>query len=151
MRVREKRMSTETVRVVRRFQASAERVFDSWLDPARARRFLFATPEGAMQTVEIDAKAGFRIVERRAEKDFAHVGRYLVVERPRVLSFAFAAGLDGEPLSTETTVRVEIMPLASGCELTLTHEGVPSEYAERNETGWAATLAALDHNLRPDT
>lgn len=142
-------MSTETVRVVRRFQASAERVFDAWLDPARAAKFLFATPNGELQSVAID-REGFRIVERREGQDFEHVGRFRTVERPRVLAFAFAAGLAGE-LSPETTVRIEILPLASGCELTLTHDGVFSEYAERSESGWANLLAALDHAVRPDT
>jgi uncharacterized protein YndB with AHSA1/START domain len=142
-------MSTETVRVVRRFQASAERVFDAWLDPARAGKFLFATPNGELQSVEID-RNGFRIVERRDGRDFEHVGRYSTIERPRVLAFAFAAGLGGE-LSPETTVRVEIMPLASGCELTLAHEGVPSDFIEQGENSWALILAALDHNVQPDT
>lgn len=37
-----------TVRVKRRFNASPERVFDAWLDPQKAGKFLFATPTAEM-------------------------------------------------------------------------------------------------------
>ncbi len=48
------------VRVTRRFDASAERVFDAWLGPAKASRFLFATPAGQMVRADIDARVGGR-------------------------------------------------------------------------------------------
>ena len=54
-------MSTETtatVRVTRRFNASAERVFDAWLDANRAATFLFATAAGRMVRADIDARVG---------------------------------------------------------------------------------------------
>jgi uncharacterized protein YndB with AHSA1/START domain len=71
----------------------------------------------------------------------------LELKRPRLLRFTFAAGLDGAPLSPETTVRIELEPRDGGCQLTLTHEDVPSAYAERTEHGWATMLAGLGHNL----
>ena len=44
--------ATTTVRVKHRFTASPERLFDAWLDPEKARRFLFATPTGQMVRAE---------------------------------------------------------------------------------------------------
>jgi uncharacterized protein YndB with AHSA1/START domain len=81
-----------TLRVTRSFFASPERVFDAWLNPAIARRFLFATPTGEMVRVDIDARVGgkFLIVRRSDGEDMEHVGEYLAIERPRRLVFTFA-------------------------------------------------------------
>ena len=43
------------LRVTRHFEASPERVFDAWLDPAQVGQFLFATPGGRSVRVEVDA------------------------------------------------------------------------------------------------
>lgn len=144
-------MSTKApviLRVTRRFSASAERVFDAWLDPEKARRFLFATPTGQMVTVEIDARVGgsFYIVERREGQDAEHYGEYLEIDRPRRLVFSFAAEKgtrDGDRVS------IDIVPLESGCELTLTHEMSPdwAEWADRTRQGWTDILEGLGRVL----
>src|ERR1044072_2989966 len=70
--------------LTREFDAPAEGVFDAWLNPADARRFLFATPEGDMQTVEIDARVGGRalIVEGRAAGGAHHRMQFEAIARP---------------------------------------------------------------------
>lgn len=137
-----------TVRVTRRFAASPERVFDAWLDPAKAGRFLFATPTGQMARVEIDARVGgsFVFVDRRDGQDAVHTGTYLEIDRPRRLVFTFSVdqhGRDGD------RVTVEIVPVGTGCELTLTHEmrAEFAEYARRAEDGWAGILDGLAGTL----
>jgi Activator of Hsp90 ATPase homolog 1-like protein len=45
--------------------------------------------------------------------------------------------------SAASQVTIEIVPLDGGCELTLTHEGVLSEHAERGAEGWSTILAGL--------
>lgn len=137
------------VRVTRRFTASPERVFDAWLDPAKAGQFLFATPAGHMVRVEIDACVGgkFVIVERRDGQDAAHFGEYLEIDRPRRLVFVYSVGM--EPKAVDR-VTVETGPLDTGCELTLTHEMDVqyAEYVSLAEEGWTGILdglaAALD-------
>src|SRR5436305_1640119 len=71
-----------TVRVIRRFNASPERIFDAWLDPVQAGKWLFATPSGKMVRVEIDARIGglFTIVERRDGEDVKHTGEYIEMD-----------------------------------------------------------------------
>jgi uncharacterized protein YndB with AHSA1/START domain len=46
--------ATTTVRVKHRFTSPPERVFDAWLDPEKAGRFLFASPTGQMVCAETD-------------------------------------------------------------------------------------------------
>lgn len=145
MSITESKAETRVVRVARVFTASAERVFDAWLDPAMAKRFLFAAPIGEIVATEIDARVGgsFCIV-RRDDRDVEHVGTYLEIDRPRRLVFTFAVPTYS---AAETLVTIDIVPAAEGCELTLTHEHVLPEWAERTEQGWGAILAGLDQAL----
>ncbi len=55
--------------VERHIDAPPERVFDAWLDAGAVGQWLFATPGGVMEKVEIDPRVGgkFLIVERRGD------------------------------------------------------------------------------------
>lgn len=138
--------TTMTLQVTRSFDVSPERVFDAWLDPEMARRFLFATPTGEMVRVQIDARVGgkFVIVRRTDSDDVEHVGEYLAIERPRHLVFTFAVPKFSAQF---TQVTIDIAPSDQGCVLTLTHEGVPPEWAERTQEGWGMILGTLDRRL----
>jgi uncharacterized protein YndB with AHSA1/START domain len=135
-----------TVRLSRPFDASPERAFDDWLNPATAGRWLFATPTGQMVRLEIDARPGgkFLIVERRDGEDVEHLGEYIKVDRPRRLAFSFTVPRYS-PLATR--VDIEIAPAGAGCELTLTHEGVLEEWANSTEAGWKSILDGLASSL----
>lgn len=133
---------TVQVRVTRRFNAAPEPVFDAWLDPERARKWLFATPSGQIVRVEIDARVGgsFLIADRRDGEDIEHAGKYVELARPRRLVFTFCV----PKFSKESTrVTIEIVPDAHGCQLTLIHDGVYADYASRTEQGWGMLLDGL--------
>ena len=134
---------SKTLQVTRSFTASPERVFDAWLNPAIARRFLFATPTGEMVRIDIDARVGgkFLIVRRSDGEDVEHVGEYLVIDRPRRLVFTFAVPKFSAHF---TQVAIDIALTASGCTLTLTQEGVLPEWAERTREGWGRILTGLN-------
>ena len=129
------------VQVTHRFSASAERVFDAWLDPTRVGRWLFATPTGTVVRAEIDARVGgrFSIVDRREGEDVLHTGEYLELDRPRRLVFTFGVPKYSPEFDRVT---VEVSPLGSGCELTLTHEVTP-QWAEGAKRGWEGILGGL--------
>ena len=133
-----------TVQVIRKFAASPERVFDAWLDPSRARRFLFTAPGGEIVRCDIDARVGgaFTIVDRRGAEDIVHTGEYLEIVRPRRLAFTFFV----ERYSVRPDrVTIDIVPAGEGCELTLTHEMGPdaAQYENQTREGWTMILDGL--------
>jgi len=134
--------------ITRRFEVSAERVFDAWLDPEKARKFLFATPKGQMVSAEIDPRVGgsFNITERRGGQDAEHTGEYLEIDRPRRLVFTMHTE-KGSP--DRSVVSIDIVRQGSGCELKLTHEidAKWAEYKDRTEAGWTMILAGLAATL----
>jgi len=141
------------VTLSRSFAAPPERVFDAWLDPAQVRRFLFATPDGEMTTVEVDARVGgdALIVERRGDKEALHRLRYEIVDRPHMLVFLFKACIAGGPVADDwTRVRVAIERDGRGARLTLTHEGVWPDFEDKTRAGWTMILASLATLLETD-
>lgn len=137
--------------VARHYDFPPEMVFDAWLDPGMARRFLFATPDGEMQQVDIDARPGgrFTIVERRPDGDAAHYGEYLGIERPYRLAFTFST----EPDAPGDRVDVTVVPAGDGCDLTLRHALSPewAAYEDRTRQGWTDILATLGTYLQTAT
>jgi uncharacterized protein YndB with AHSA1/START domain len=142
-------MATEklaSLQVVRRFEANAERVFDAWLDPKTAGQWLFAHDSREMIRVEIDPRVGgsFNFTRRDSDGDVEHVGEYLEIDRPRRLVFTFSVPKFAKQI---TRVTVDIEPLDSGCELTLSHTDVLPEWASASEAGWGMILNSLARTL----
>jgi uncharacterized protein YndB with AHSA1/START domain len=131
--------------ITHQFSAPSETVFDAWLDVESAAQWLFATPGGVMERVEISPRVGggFEILERRGDVLATHFGSYQEIARPHVLAFSF--GVD--PMSPPTNVRVEIAGHGAGAELKLTHAGVWPEYEERTRAGWTMILQGLARTL----
>jgi uncharacterized protein YndB with AHSA1/START domain len=130
------------VRASRPVDAPPERVFDAWLDPTLARRFLFATATGEMVRAEIDPRVGgrFTMVDRRDGVDVEHTGAYVALDRPRRIAFDFTV----PAFSTQSTrITVDIAPRDGGAEVSVVQHGTPPEHAERARAGWRTILDAL--------
>ena len=137
-----------TARVSHKFGASAERVFDAWLDPSSVGQWLFATPTGRVVRAEIDARVGgsFIITDRRDGEDVEHIGEYLELDRPRRIAFLLRVPKYGQD---RDRVVVDIAPLGTGCEVTITHElgPVDAETTEKAKEGWTDILLQLARAL----
>ncbi len=134
-------------RVTHRFTASAERVFDAWLDPAKARLW-FAPGLGPMTVVEIDPRVGgrFTLTQRRDGEDVEHTGEYLELVRPTRMVFTWKVP---KYSSDSSRIIIEIEPQDSGCLLKLAHE-LPIQYREYLEgatIAWTTMLAEMAKTL----
>lgn len=153
--------SDVVVRVTRRYSASAERVFDAWLTPGQAARFLFRTRTGNVMQCEItpEVGGGFTVTDRRPTSDgdesvfdVVHMGKYVELERPKRLVFDFSVLTYGSDDATRVTVEVQPLgPLAS--ELTISHNLGHSGHARQMEDttrkGWDSMLVLLERELFP--
>ncbi|MGC4013984.1 MAG: SRPBCC domain-containing protein [Luteolibacter sp.] len=134
------------VKVVRRYQASAEKVFDAWLDPAMLARWMFGPDVRDEEIVRLTLEAWvggrFSFVVKRGDQEIDHVGQYLEMERPERLKFTW--GIAGVSVD-ESWVTLEIVADGDACELTLTHELDPawSDYADRTKQGWTMMCGKL--------
>ena len=131
------------VHLTRRFDASARQVFDAWLDPAMAGRWLFATATRPMTHVMIEARVGgrFRLANRR---DGVHRGRFVEIVPHRRLVFEH---VDAEHPGVTTRVAINIAPRKRGCALRLIHENLPPGHAEHTEARWDGILYGLGETL----
>jgi uncharacterized protein YndB with AHSA1/START domain len=151
--------SPVVVTVTHRYSASADRVFDAWLTPGQASRFLFRTRTGNVMQCEIQPEVGggFTVIDRRPAADgeqsvfdVVHMGKYLELDRPRRIVFEFSVLTFGN--ETPTRVTVDLAPVSPfACELTLTHEMGSTEEARAMEAssrkGWTNMLALMEREL----
>jgi uncharacterized protein YndB with AHSA1/START domain len=147
-----------TVRVTHRYNVPVEKVFDAWLTPTQAARFLFATRTGNILHCDIEPMVGggFLVTDRRPVADgdesffeAQHRGTYIEIDRPHRIVFDFTVEPSASP---PTRVTIDFVPMGvSICEAVVTQElGVgPDAKAneKRAEQGWTRMLDQLDKVL----
>ena len=141
-------------KVTYRFKASAERVFDAWLDPTMVRSWLSMPSPllGVMdvRTVEIDPRVGgrFTFSDMREAGEAVHWGFYREIDRPRRLVFTWFTSPEEEE-TNDSVVTLTIEPTDDGCVATIVHsmDAQWAEYIKQTENGWHSLLSQVDSFL----
>ena len=127
------------IQVKKRYDAPSRSIFNAWLDPEVAGKWLFATASQPMAHVEIDGRVGgsFCFAERRVDETARYTGQYVDIVPDSRLAFTLSMEPHAEVV---THVTVAIAPLAKGCMLNLTHENIPPAHASYVEGRWTGIL-----------
>lgn len=137
-----KAMGEFSLSIPRSYDAPPEKIFKAWTDPASVKAWL---ADG--KDIVIDPREGglFYLEMPWKERIYPHYGRYLRVEAPRVLEFTWVSeGTQGK----ESVVTIEPVARGMRTELTLKHEGLPSEAsAVDHKGGWIDFLDRLVNRL----
>jgi uncharacterized protein YndB with AHSA1/START domain len=134
-------MTAVTVR--RRIPASADRLFDAWLDPASLAVWMRRDDTGEPTLVAADPRVGgaFSITMRDRFGTIAHSGTYRVIDRPRTLEFTWRSEHTHE---FDSVVRVTFEPDGDATVVEVHHRKLPdAESATKHEAGWTEILGRL--------
>jgi uncharacterized protein YndB with AHSA1/START domain len=132
-----------SLRYVRRIRASADDVFQAFVDP-RVIMHWWGPDEGPTLSAETDVRVGGRFKVAFRTMDGIHHetnGEYLELDPPRRLVMRWWWA-DAPDLRTRVTVAIE--PVDGGAQVTLVHEGfVDVETRDSHEAGWKVALEKM--------
>ena len=136
----------QRLRLTRSFDARPRHVFDAWLDPSVAARWLFATACRPLSHVDIDPRLGgaFCFVDGADGEAIEYSGEYADIVPNRRLVFTLAIPLTDRAI---TRVAVTISSLNRRSRLNLVHEDVPSAHARYLHNRWTGILYGLGVTL----
>jgi len=128
---------TLNVNVTRHIRAAPEEVFRAWTDPARLQRW-YGT---SRQIVDPKVDGLFFLAMEHQGRTWPHYGRYLRLERPRLVE---SEGTQG----AETVVTIDLAARDGGTALTLRHAGIPdTELGRGHQEGWTQIVAGVARAL----
>jgi uncharacterized protein YndB with AHSA1/START domain len=129
--------------VVRRtISASAEELFDAWLDPeALAAWMRPGTIRSTVAKLEPRKGGSYEITMHSQSGPLVHRGVYQQIDRPRRLVFTWAS--PGTEFR-DTLVTVDFVPVDKRTEVIVTHEQLSASAQPSHSMGWTHGLANLE-------
>jgi uncharacterized protein YndB with AHSA1/START domain len=135
-------LATAAVVVRRTIAASAEDLFDAWLDPEALATWM--RPGTIRSTVaKVEARVGghYEIVMQAESGPIVHRGVYQQIDRPKRLIFTWASpGTE----QRDTLVTVDFIASGKRTEVVVTHEQLPESARPSHTNGWTSGLQHLD-------
>jgi|SRR5690349_7678298 len=133
--------------VVRRtIAASAEDLFDAFLDPEALATWM--RPNAIRSTVaKVEPRVGgrYHIIMNSDSGPLPHTGVYRVIDRPKRLVFTWRSNGTNQK---ETLVTVDFLPTGAKTEVVVTHEMLPESARPAHSHGWNSGLEHLDEACR---
>jgi len=131
-------MNFTDITVNRTIPASAEKIYDVWIDPKSPG----GPWHGAERVIFNPVVDGLYYLAIKHEgRVWPHYGRFTKMERPSVVEFTWMSeGTKG----AESVVTVTLQPRGDQTDVTLRHAGVPDdELGRQHKEGWTWILNAL--------
>lgn len=135
-------MKTTAVTVSRTIRASADEVFDAWLDPTNPAGLWSASARVIMDAV-VDGL--FYILVNHDGRLWTHYGRFIRLERGRTIEHSWMS----EPTQgLESIVTMTFEPQDGATAVTLHHANLPDDEMGRgHKDGWAGCLDKLAEQI----
>ena len=131
-------MKLITITSERTIPASAQEIFDVWIDPKSPGGPWFGA-ERVIVNPAVDGLYYFAV--KHEGKTWAHYGRFTRLERPRAVEYTW---MSEATRGLESLVSVTFTPRDNQTEVKLVHSGVPDdELGRQHEEGWNWILSAL--------
>lgn len=136
-----------SVVVKRKINASAQVIFDAWLDPDSLSEWMRPCSSAtAKSTVKVDPREGgaFEIVMHVPSGAVSHTGIYQIIDPPHRLVFTWNSIHAGHK---DSLVTVELNPDGEATEVIITHERLPEASQSAHFGGWTEILESLGKQL----
>jgi uncharacterized protein YndB with AHSA1/START domain len=131
-------MKLTEITVSRTIPAAAEKVFDVWMDPKSPGGPWFGADRVIVNTV-VDGL--FYLAVKHEGRTWPHYGRFLKIERPRLVEYTW---MSESTKGAESVVTVTMEARGEETEVTLRHSGIPDDkMGLQHKDGWAWVLSAL--------
>jgi uncharacterized protein YndB with AHSA1/START domain len=135
-------LASATVVVRRTIAASAEDLFDAWLDPVALAAWMRpGTIKSTVARVEPRVGGSYEISMQGEAGPITHKGVYKQIDRPKKLVFTWASpGTEHR----DTLVTVDFIRVDQRTEVIVTHEQQPESARPSHANGWTSGLQHLD-------